>query len=34
MGLIDGALRLPLLPLTAASCERVRAALHAADIVI
>jgi 4-hydroxy-tetrahydrodipicolinate synthase len=34
MGLIDGALRLPLLPLTAASYERVRAALHAADIVI
>ena len=34
MGLIDGALRLPLLPLTRASCERVRAALHAADIVI
>lgn len=34
MGLIDGALRLPLLPLTAASCARVRAALHAADIVI
>lgn len=34
MGLIDGALRLPLLPLTAASCVRVRDALRAADIVI
>ncbi len=34
MGLIDGALRLPLLPLTTASYDRVHAALRAADIVI
>ncbi|MDO9451130.1 MAG: 4-hydroxy-tetrahydrodipicolinate synthase [Rugosibacter sp.] len=34
MGLVGNTLRLPLLPLTALSCERVRAALRAADIVI
>ena len=34
MGLIDGTLRLPLLPLTTASYDRVHAALRAADIVI
>jgi len=34
MGLIDGTLRLPLLPLTAASCQPVQAALRSAGIVI
>jgi dihydrodipicolinate synthase/N-acetylneuraminate lyase len=34
MGLIENILRLPLLPLTPASYDRVRAAMRAADIAI